>query len=82
MSCQKPLAAMSSLFDAFLKRSIVLSQFFHFTSWSVKSVLLLPCVLFPTILPVTARYSSLSLLIMCLKKEICLLEMFDMMLLF
>ena len=35
--CQKALAAMSSLFDAFLKIPIVL-----FISWSVNSVLLLP----------------------------------------
>ena len=79
MPCQKMLAVMSSYFDAFLKGSIMLSRFVHFRSWSVNSVLLLPRVLFPTILPVTAIYSSLSFLIMCPKKEICLFEMSDMM---
>ena len=69
VQCQKRLAAMNSLCDAFLKSFIVLSQFVHSTSWSVNSILLLPSALFPTSLQVTAKYSSLSFLIMCPKEK-------------
>ena len=72
--CQKTLAAVSSLLIAFLNKFYVLSQFVYFTSWSVNNVLLLPHALFPTILPVTARYSRLSFLNVCLKKQCVFLK--------